>query len=428
MNTMYWFIEYSATFIEWFMCSIFCGTFLKNIDLKENLYKRLAISALSSMSMLFINRFELYSPITVILAFIIMILTQFVVYCKSLLKISILSITFLLILTVCDNIVVSAVSYSLQVPTSEFYDKMSLYRVIIITGSKTLLMFIIVMINKLLSKQIVLQIKYLIVLFVISVFMLSLTLIITFLDLKNKAINSYVSILFFLIMLILVMVVFFGTFKLTEYYDNQQKLKLTLLKNQVLEQSMNETEKTFMLWKESLHNYKHNIMHLMALANNGDLQGIKNYLEKENDLLGKTLFYYKTGNDTVDIILNVKQKYAESKGITFMINAEVPEKCSISSADFSSMLGNLIDNAIDASKNEKEPYIEVKIKQSERFLVIVILNKCTKANITLKTTKSDKNLHGIGISSVKHTVRQYDGEFIIKKDDDFFSANIMIPL
>lgn len=92
------------------------------------------------------------------------------------------------------------------------------------------------------------------------------------------------------------------------------------------------------------------------------------------------------------------------------------------------MLGNLIDNAIEASKNEKEPYIEVKIKKTEKFLVIVIQNKCTKANITLKTTKPDKNLHGIGISSVKHTVKQYDGEFIIKKDDDFFSANVMIPL
>lgn len=428
MNTMYWFIEYSATFIEWFLCSIFCGTFIKDADLKANLYKRIAVTAIASMVMLFVNSFEFYSLITVGFGFIIALSAQYIIYCKSLLKLSILSTIFMFIVAICDNIVVSTVSYYLQIPTSEIFEKISLYRVIAIIASKTLLMFITVMINKLLSKQRVMQIKYLIILFVISVFMLSLTLIISFLDLKNKAVNSYVSILFFLIMLILAMIVFFGTFKMTEYYDSQQKLKLTLLKNEMLEQSMNETEKTFMLWKDSLHNYKHNIMHLMALVNNNDLQGIKNYLEKENDLLGKTLFYYKTGNDTVDIILNVKQKYAESKGIIFMINAEVPENCKISSADFSTMLGNLIDNAIEASKNEKEPYIEVKIKKTEKFLVIVIQNKCTKANITLKTTKPDKNLHGIGISSVKHTVKQYDGEFIIKKDDDFFSANVMIPL
>ncbi len=428
MSTMYWFIEYSATFIEWFMCSIFCGTFIKDTDLKANLFKRLAISAVFAAAMLFVNSFELYSPITVSLCFIIIISAQFLIYFKSLLKISILSTIFLLIMAICDNIVVSTVSYFLQIPTAEIYEKMSLYRVIAIIGSKALLMLITVIINKLFSKQRILQIKYLIILFVISIFMLSFNLIITYIDLKNKSVNSYISILFFMIMLILVMIVFFGTFKLTEYYDSQQKFKLTLLKNQMLEQSMNETEKTFMLWKESLHNYKHNIMHLSALAKNSDLQGIKNYLEKENDLLGKTLFYYKTGNDTVDVILNVKQKYAESKGITFMINAEVPENCRISSADFSTMLGNLIDNAIEASEKEMNPFIEVKIKKNGKFLVIVILNKCTKANITLKTTKSDKKLHGIGISSVKHKVKQYDGEFIIKKDDDFFSANVMIPL
>lgn len=105
-------------------------------------------------------------------------------------------------------------------------------------------------------------------------------------------------------------------------------------------------------------------------------------------MLGKTLFYYKTGNDTVDIILNVKQKYAESKGIIFMINAEVPENCKISSADFSTMLGNLIDNAIEASKNEKEPYIEVKIKKLKNFLLSLSKISDTKANITVKNYKT----------------------------------------
>ena len=42
-----------------------------------------------------------------------------------------------------------------------------------------------------------------------------------------------------------------------------------------------------MLWKTSLHDFKHNIMNLMSMAENNDIQGIKQYLEKENDLLGK---------------------------------------------------------------------------------------------------------------------------------------------
>lgn len=76
-------------------------------------------------------------------------------------------------------------------------------------------------------------------------------------------------------MLILLMIIFLGTFKLAEYYENQQQLKLITLKNQMLEQSMSEAEQTFMLWKKSMHDFKHKIMNLMTLADNNDVERIK---------------------------------------------------------------------------------------------------------------------------------------------------------
>jgi sensor histidine kinase regulating citrate/malate metabolism len=229
-------------------------------------------------------------------------------------------------------------------------------------------------------------------------------------------------------MLTLLLVIFFGTFILIDYYENQQKLKLIMLQNKMLEQSMAETEQTFTMWKTSLHDFKHKIMSLMTLAENNDMSGIRDYLEKENKLLGKKLFYYKTGNDTVDTILNIKQKIAENNGFIFMINARVPESCKISSVDFAVILGNLLDNAIEASSNEENPFIEVKIKPIEKFLVIAISNKYTKSDTFLNTTKSDKDFHGIGINSVKKTVKNYDGEYAFKVKDGIFHANIMIPL
>ena len=168
-------------------------------------------------------------------------------------------------------------------------------------------------------------------------------------------------------MFVILMTILFGVFKLTEYYENQQKLKLITLKNHMLEQSMTETEQIFMLWKTSLHDFKHKIMNLMTLAENNDTQGTKQYLENENNLLVKKLFYYKTGNDTVDTILNVKQKYAEDKKITFMINAEVPQNCSILSADFATILGNLIDNTIEYSEYEFEPFAHKKCNFTQNF-------------------------------------------------------------
>ncbi len=127
----------------------------------------------------------------------------------------------------------------------------------------------------------------------------------------------------------------------------------------------------------------------------------------------KKLFYYKTGNGTVDSIQYIKQKMAENSGIVLIINDEIPENCKIASEHFASIIGNLLDNALEASADEEASFIEVKIKQVEKLLVISISDKCTRKDIFLETTKTNKNLHAIGFNSVKHTVRRYNGDFSV---------------
>lgn len=428
MNAVFWIIEFCSSFVEAFLCTIFCGTFIENIDLKKNLNKRIIAALIATSAMLIVNHINIYSVITVVFGFALMALMSFAVYSKNPLKASVLGITFLLLIAVIDNVVVSIISYALKIPTVEIYQEMSLYRVLAIISSKIMLLFVVIAMNKFFSKRRTLQRNYLIALFTITTIMFIITVLITFIDIKNNAVNSIVSILFFTVMLILLMIIFFGTFKLTEYYENQEELKLTTLKNQMLEKSMSETEQTFMLWKKSMHDYKHNIANLITLADNNNLDGIKAYLQSENKLLTKKLFYYKTGNDTIDTILNIKQRTAEDKGIAFIISAEIPEKCPVSSAHFASVLGNLLDNAIEASIDEESPFVEVKIKPVKSYLMIVVSNKCTKSNIELKTTKSDKQLHGIGINSVKQTVKSYKGTFVTDHTDGIFNAEIMIPM
>lgn len=428
MNALFWIIEYCSTFTEFFLCTIFCGTFIENIDLKNNFRKRVIVSIVVSAIMLVINHINIFSCFTAVLGFVLMALSAVLVYPKNLFKSPILGIIFLLIIATIDNVIINTISFALKIPLTEIYQEMSLYRVLAIISSKTVLILTVIIINKLFSKKRTLQRRYLIVLFSITTVMFVITVLITFMEIKNKAVNSVISILFFAVMLILLMVIFFGTFKLAEYYENQEELKLTTLKNQMLEKSMSETEQTFMLWKKSMHDYKHNIANLITLADNNNLDGIKAYLQSENKLLTKKLFYYKTGNDTVDTILNIKQRTAEDKRITFIINAEIPEKCPVSSAHFASVLGNLLDNAIEASVDEKSPFIEVKIKPVKSYLMIVISNKCTRSNVKLETTKSDKQLHGIGINSVKQTVKEYKGTFVTDHTDGIFNAEIMIPM
>ena len=187
--------------------------------------------------------------------------------------------------------------------------------------------------------------------------MFILTILITFMEIKNKAVNSVISISFFAVMLILLMIIFFGTFKLTEYYENQEELKLTTLKNQMLEKSMSETEQTFNLWKKSMHDYKHNIINLKILAQNKDLEGIQRYLDEEENLLSKKLFYYKTGNDTVDSIIYIKQNAAETKKIPFLPNHNLNYNIAIKNRIFT---GNAISMG--------NPHFVIFIKDTEDLL------------------------------------------------------------
>lgn len=428
MNTVFWIIEFVSTFAELFLFTIFYESVIKSDDFKKNYRKRIIISVIIAAVMMIINHINIFSYISSIFGLVLIVVLSILLYPKSRFKSPMLAAIFLLIIATIDNVVINTISFALKISLNEIYQEFSLYRVLAIISSKTLLLLFVIIINKLFSKKRTLQRRYLFILFGVTTVMFFVTVLITFMEIKNKAVNSVISILFFAVMLILLMIIFFGTFKLTEYYENQEELKLTTLKNQMLEKSMSETEQTFMLWKKSMHDYKHNIANLITLADNNNLDGIKAYLQSENKLLTKKLFYYKTGNDTVDTILNIKQRTAEDKGIAFIINAEIPEKCPVSSAHFASVLGNLLDNAIEASIDEELPFIEVKIKPVKSYLMIVISNKCTRSNIKLETTKSDKQLHGIGINSVKQTVKEYKGTFLTDHTDGIFNAEIMIPM
>lgn len=427
MSTFYWIVDFGSTFVELYLCTIFCAAFIPEESLKMNLKKRVIICLLSAFFMYLFNHISLLSPASFAVGITLQVLTQIAVYHKAPVKTGLLSLLFMLVLLVSDTLVGSAISYLSDIPSAEIYQEFSIYRVLLTVSSKAFLILLINVIYHSFRKAKGVNTNYIIALSAISVIMFLITSILVFSEVKNRGISSVVSILFFLLMLVLLMILYFGTFRLMEYHQTQQQMQLIALKNQMLEQSMKETEQTFQFWKTSLHDYKHQIATLKVMADKGDVEGICSFLEHENDLLSQKLFYYKTGNDTVDTILSLKQRVAESKGITFLINVSIPKACTVQSTHFASILGNLLDNAIEACASEANPYIEVKIGQVREQLVMTITNKCTTPP-SLITSKKDKMFHGIGLYSVRQTVNSYDGEFVIEKKQDVFHAKIMIPL
>jgi sensor histidine kinase YesM len=431
VNAVYWLAECMSSFIEAFACFIFCGTFINREKVSEKKYTILLLSAASAGVATLFNTITLFSGVTTVLSVVILLVTQFIVYRKPL-KCLIFVIAFFAIIAAVDLSVGYSISYMTGLSVSEVALEHTNARLMALIFSKALLILVVSAVYKLTVKKPSIPKRYIVAMLAFSViaFAMSSFFLLREIYSETEALSTF-SVLFAVLSLLFVVVVFFGIIKLAEHYANKQQSSLLALRNQMLEESHKETEETFSLWQSSLHDFKHNLAYLMSLAESGDTDKIKDYIAKENELLAQRLFYYKTGNNAVDAIVNVKQALAHDKGITFQINAVVPAECRVSDSHLCAVLGNLIDNAINASEpltgGDVESYVKVNIKQAKDFLVIKIVNSFDES---LKKTysKEEQAFHGIGLKSVRRIISDYDGKFKTTIDGDTFTAEAMIQL
>ncbi|MBQ8519625.1 MAG: GHKL domain-containing protein [Agathobacter sp.] len=224
-----------------------------------------------------------------------------------------------------------------------------------------------------------------------------------------------------------IIVVFF-VLKIAETHQQKQTTVLIELNNKMLQKSLDETEQTFDLWRQSVHDYKNHVIVLKQLVDENRVDEIKSFLEEEHDLISKQLFMIRTGNSVVDTLVNLKRSLAEKHQIAFMVHGTLPEKLVVENMDLANILGNLLDNAIEASIKEQEGYIDLTIKQEKNFLILNMRNKCTGAyeKEIDKSSKENPEFHGIGLKSVKRAVKKYDGQLNVEQTAQEFIVTIMI--
>lgn len=145
--------------------------------------------------------------------------------------------------------------------------------------------------------------------------------------------------------------------------------------------------------------------------------------------------YASTGNTTLDAIINYKCTQAENAGIKINVNTWIERNLykDLDAKDFMTILGNLMDNAIEAQHNLKgEKFIRIKITQNTKNLYINMENSYEHKLIRKKqqymTTKEDQSTHGIGLSNVDKIVTKYHGNMELDGKDGVFIVNIMMIL
>ena len=132
----------------------------------------------------------------------------------------------------------------------------------------------------------------------------------------------------------------------------------------------------------------------------------------------------------VDAIFELYAKKAEEAGIPFKAEACLDAPVRVSNADLSSLLGNLLTNAFDASGRVDQPEVEARVLPAKDYLCVYVRNRADarllKANPLLHTTKQNPELHGIGLQVVRQIAQRYHGWVDISAEGDWFTVQVML--
>lgn len=178
------------------------------------------------------------------------------------------------------------------------------------------------------------------------------------------------------------------------------------------------------------HDLKNKLAPIYDLAKEGNNDEIINQISSLMEFYPSNKIYAQSGNIAVDSILNYKLYEAHKQNIKVSTEIFIPKDLSLPSFDIAAILGNLLDNAKEATIKTNNAWIECKIRFDRGRLFIEITNsyngKLCKQKEDFLSIKTDRENHGYGIKSIEDTINRYDGEIEFWNDENKFTAKVMI--
>ncbi len=208
--------------------------------------------------------------------------------------------------------------------------------------------------------------------------------------------------------------------------------KLAAYQRELLDTHYREVDNMYRKMRGWRHDYRSHIQAMKAYAAAGDLEAISRYLDRLDEDLTTVDTVIKTGNAMTDAILNSKISLAKSRGIPVQADAHIPVKLRISEIDLCVILGNLFDNAIEASMAlpEEKRLIRVYMDMKGTQLYIHFTNftaskKQQKQNGRFASTKGAG--HGFGLLRIDRIIEANGGYLSRNSEDGAFTTEILLP-
>lgn len=223
---------------------------------------------------------------------------------------------------------------------------------------------------------------------------------------------------------------------------NREKNSRIILEKQIenMQEHMEEMERIYSGIRSMKHDMKNTLAVIMQLAGREEAE-LQTYLSELNQNFDNLEFQFKTGNTVVDTLLNMKYHEAIRIIPDIRIDAErllFSDEMHIQSYDIGVMIGNALDNAMEACRKlkaedpEAETFICLTSFQKGKMIFIEVENSFNGRVVKKKqsefpvTDKTDKREHGIGLLNIKHTAEKYHGAVDWSVDGKVFTLSVMM--
>ena len=201
--------------------------------------------------------------------------------------------------------------------------------------------------------------------------------------------------------------------------------------NQYYESQLKNMEQSTAAWKKLRHDLKNHFIVLKGMLDLGEEEQAKIYLDDfiQNEFGNKQ--EVQSGNTAIDSILNYKMLEAEQHSVMLDLDVQIPEQLAVSSQAMSVILGNAIDNAIEAAKETEERCISAILQYTKGRLLIQISNPYS-GELHLGTSgeyltkKVEKENHGFGLKSIRDVVEKSGGVMNIEAKEGEFILTILL--
>ena len=227
-------------------------------------------------------------------------------------------------------------------------------------------------------------------------------------------------------------------------------LTLSLAVKNVLSNRQNRELQAFMYMQKQQYDYqlqqsvavrrfKHDLVNhigvLRELINEKKTEEAKEYIDTIWSIQDEFDLKVHTGDCYLDVIVNYYWYLAIKENIEFVVLGKLTDKMPLEMFDITTLMGNILQNAVEATINTDAPTIRVELVEHKKEIFIVVSNSVVE-KINIKkgffiTSKKDKANHGIGLKNIIATVEKYHGEYymeyIEQNGEALFKISIAIP-